>query len=187
MNMATPALSSSHSDDSGGSLNGKSKQHALEMNFVNFVLAKMKKAKHSTYSWPFMEPVDPISMGIPAYFAVIKHPIDLSKIECKIKNEEVWNAEQFEVDVKLMFFNCYKFNPAENAVHHMGKRFEAVFEDLWAKKYQWISERFDSEAIPSSSITSTIAHHPAKSVSNSKDSTVTPRKVSWKGPELITE
>lgn len=35
--------------------------------------------KHPS-SWPFLEPVDPIALGIPTYFEIIKEPMDFSTI-----------------------------------------------------------------------------------------------------------
>jgi bromodomain-containing factor 1 len=37
----------------------------------------------------------------------------------------------FEADMRLIFKNCYVFNPPGTAVHTWGKQTEQVFEDKW--------------------------------------------------------
>ena len=128
----------------------KNKKTATELKFVEEVLIELKKPKHAQYSHPFLVPVDPVSMGIPNYFQVIKHPMDVSKTEQKLRNGEYQSAKGFESDMKLMFANCYKFNPPGNPVHHMGKQFEEVFNDVWASKNQWLAEHAPAAQTPSS-------------------------------------
>jgi len=41
-------------------------------------LQVMKNQKHG---WVFNEPVDPIKLGIPDYFQIIKHPMDLGTVK----------------------------------------------------------------------------------------------------------
>lgn len=37
-------------------------------------------------AWPFMDPVDPIALGVSNYFEVIKRPMDLGSIKTKLHN-----------------------------------------------------------------------------------------------------
>jgi bromodomain-containing factor 1 len=127
----------------------KNKKVAQELKFCEEVLAELKKPKHSSYSNAFMFPVDPVSLNIPNYFQVIKHPMDISKIEEKLKGGQYQSAKAFEADVKLMFSNCYKFNPPSNVVHHWGKQFEEVFNQTLATKSKWFEDHAPA-ATPSS-------------------------------------
>ena len=127
----------------------KNKKVATELRFVEEVLVELKKPKHAAYSHAFMLPVDPVSMNIPNYFQVIKHPMDVSSAEKKLKGGEYQSAKGFESDMKLMFANCYKFNPPGNPVHQWGKLFEAVFNEAWANKNQWIAEHAPAAQTPS--------------------------------------
>ena len=44
--------------------------------------------KHK-FAWPFHKPVDPVSLGLPDYFEVIKEPMDMSKIKQKLEQQKV--------------------------------------------------------------------------------------------------
>jgi bromodomain-containing factor 1 len=118
----------------------KKKKYQLELRFCREALNEMLKSKHHALSGPFAAPVDPVAMAIPSYFQVIKKPMDLSTIDSKLKQGAYENAKEFEADVRLMFNNCYKFNPKTDLVHKVGKQFEDVFDDKWAGKKAWIEE-----------------------------------------------
>ena len=49
------------------------------------VLPNIRKHKHA---WPFQKPVDPVNLGLPDYFDVVKRPMDLSTIKKKIDRNE---------------------------------------------------------------------------------------------------
>ncbi|KAK3848138.1 MAG: hypothetical protein J3R72DRAFT_357988, partial [Linnemannia gamsii] len=58
----------------------------------------------------FAVPVDPIALGIPTYFDVIKHPMDFGTIEKKLIAGEYNSGEEVIQDVRLVFSNCATFN-----------------------------------------------------------------------------
>ena len=53
----------------------------------------------------FHKPVDPVELGIPDYFQVIKNPMDFSTIKKKLSNNLYTNFKQFNEDIKLTFDN----------------------------------------------------------------------------------
>ncbi|KAK9705609.1 hypothetical protein RND81_07G070300 [Saponaria officinalis] len=63
------------------------------------VLAKVMRHK---WSIPFRRPVDPCASG--DYFQLIKHPIDFATIKRKLQINKYTDCEQFEADVRLIFF-----------------------------------------------------------------------------------
>lgn len=128
----------------------KNKKVAQELKFCEEVLAELKKPKHALYANAFLSPVDPVSLNIPNYFQVIKHPMDISTIEGKLKGGEYQGSKAFESDVKLMFANCFKFNPASNVVHQWGKQLEQVFNETWANKSKWFADHAPAAETPSS-------------------------------------
>lgn len=116
----------------------KKKKYQWELKFCQTVLSELKKPKHHAIAFPFLLPVDPVALNIPHYHKLIKHPMDLSTIGTKLEHGQYENAKEFEADVRLMFQNCYKFNPSADPVHTMGKQFEAVFDEKWAEKASWV-------------------------------------------------
>jgi bromodomain-containing factor 1 len=132
------------------SVRPKSKKFATELKFCEEVLAEMQKPKYAAFSGPFSIPVDPVALNIPNYFTVIKKPMDLSTVANKLKEGSYGSANDFEKDVKQIFINCYKFNPAGNHVNILGHQFEEVFNLAWAKKDQWIADHSPAAASPAS-------------------------------------
>ena len=86
--------------------------------------------KRNANAGPFLEPVDPVALGIPTYFDIIKKPMDLSTVEKKIKNHDYDSPEQFENDVRLIWNNAMTFNPPGSQVHRMAENMSIYFEDL---------------------------------------------------------
>ncbi|KAJ1828056.1 hypothetical protein LPJ56_001320, partial [Coemansia sp. RSA 2599] len=79
----------------------------------------------------FMAPVDPIKQGVPTYFDIIKHPMDLGTIRKKLDRSQYQSPKQFVDDVNLVFSNCFLFNPPGTYVHSQGQALQHVFETVW--------------------------------------------------------
>ncbi|AMD19934.1 HCL217Cp [Eremothecium sinecaudum] len=112
----------------------RSKKHQAEMKFCQQVLKELTARKHSSFNYPFLEPVDPVALNCPSYFEYVKEPMDLGTIGKKLNNWEYADYEQFERDVRLVFKNCYSFNPDGTLVNMMGHRLEDVFNSKWADR-----------------------------------------------------
>ncbi|XP_051869191.1 bromodomain-containing protein 3-like [Pristis pectinata] len=97
------------------------------------ILKEMFAKKHAAYAWPFYKPVDAEALGLHDYHDIIKHPMDLSAVKRKLGNQEYKDQEEFAADVRLMFSNCYKYNPPDHEVVAMGRKLQDVFEMLFAK------------------------------------------------------
>jgi bromodomain-containing factor 1 len=122
------------------------KKFATELKFCENVLNEIKRPKYINLSAAFAVPVDPVALGIPDYFKIIKNPMDLSLITEKLNNGQYQSAKEFEADMRLMFRNCYKFNPPGTPVHIMGRELEAVFDAEWQRKAQYIADHTVSNA-----------------------------------------
>lgn len=94
----------------------------------NEILKELFSKKHSGYAWPFYKPVDAELLGLHDYHDIIKRPMDLGTVKKKIDEREYKSASEFADDVRLIFTNCYKYNPPDHDVVAMGRKLQEVFE-----------------------------------------------------------
>ncbi|XP_055640274.1 homeotic protein female sterile-like isoform X2 [Toxorhynchites rutilus septentrionalis] len=94
----------------------------------NEILKELFSKKHSGYAWPFYKPVDAELLGLHDYHDIIKKPMDLGTVKRKMDNREYKSANEFAADVRLIFTNCYKYNPPDHDVVAMGRKLQDVFE-----------------------------------------------------------
>ncbi|XP_077055045.1 bromodomain testis-specific protein isoform X2 [Siphateles boraxobius] len=97
------------------------------------ILKEMFAKKHSAYAWPFYKPVDAKSLGLDDYHEIIHQPMDMSTIKKKMETREYMDALQFAADMRLMFSNCYKYNPPGHEVVGMARKLQDVFEFRFSK------------------------------------------------------
>lgn len=116
----------------------KKKKYLGELRFCEHVLGELKKPRYHNTAIYFLNPVDPVALNIPDYHKLIKKPMDLGTVGEKLKGGEYENAKEFETDVRLVFLNCYKFNPEDHPVHQAGRSLESVFDSKMAEKQRWI-------------------------------------------------
>lgn len=86
--------------------------------------------KRNANAGPFLEPVDPIALGIPTYFDIIKNPMDLATVEGKLRNLDYDSPEQFDADMRLIWANALAFNPPGSQVYRMAENLSNYFEEL---------------------------------------------------------
>lgn len=77
-----------------------------------------------------------MALNIPSYPDVVKYPMDLGTIRSKLEQGlyPIPPYAAFEADVRLIFANCYVFNPPGTSVYTFGRQLEGVFEDKWAAR-----------------------------------------------------
>ncbi|GMM34851.1 chromatin-binding protein [Saccharomycopsis crataegensis] len=112
----------------------RNKKLLADLRFAGQTLKELTSKKHETYNYPFLEPVDPVALDCPTYFDIVKIPMDLSTIQNKLQNNQYNALEEFYNDVKLVFKNCYAFNPENTPVNLMGHKLEAIFDKKWLDK-----------------------------------------------------
>ena len=138
--------------------------------FCSGVLRELMKKTNAHLNWPFMLPVDPVALNIPDYLEIIKNPMDLSTIRKKLDSKMYASMDQFEEDVRLMFSNCYTYNPPESDVHKMGRQLEAIFDSKWAAKPQPKAAKPAVDRRSSGSVASSSAAHAAPASSSTSAS-----------------
>ncbi|XP_045145292.1 bromodomain-containing protein 3 [Echinops telfairi] len=112
---------------------GKKGRLSEHLRYCDSVLKEMLSKKHAAYAWPFYKPVDAEALELHDYHDIIKHPMDLSTVKKKMDSREYPDAQGFAADIRLMFSNCYKYNPPDHEVVAMARKLQDVFEMRFAK------------------------------------------------------
>lgn len=68
-------------------------------------------------SAPFQYPVDTLYNMLPNYFDIIKHPMDLSTVEKKLKKRKYTSQLNFANDVRRTFSNAMTYNEEDSQVY----------------------------------------------------------------------
>ncbi|AQK80281.1 Transcription factor GTE1 [Zea mays] len=100
-------------------------------------------------AWPFLEPVDVVTLQLPDYHnvmakpaniilsfiaAIITQPMDFSTIQKKMERKDgtcYTNVREICSDVRLIFANAMKYNDDQNVIHLMAKSLLEKFEEKW--------------------------------------------------------
>lgn len=97
----------------------------LRQKFLVKAITNIKRSNDSRF---YREPVDPVKLNIPTYFTVITDPMDLSKIDEKLKKGQYTTVDQIVADVALMTGNSVRFNGPDHIVSVEGVRLKALFQ-----------------------------------------------------------
>jgi len=92
------------------------------------LLPIVQKILDHQYGWLFKDPVDPVELGIPDYFDVIKEPMDLGKVKERLESEYYTTIESAAQDVKLVFENAIKYNGESSEVGCMAVQLMEIFD-----------------------------------------------------------
>nr|XP_015210779.1 PREDICTED: bromodomain-containing protein 3-like isoform X1 [Lepisosteus oculatus]XP_015210781.1 PREDICTED: bromodomain-containing protein 3-like isoform X1 [Lepisosteus oculatus]XP_015210782.1 PREDICTED: bromodomain-containing protein 3-like isoform X1 [Lepisosteus oculatus] len=120
---------------------GKKPKLSEQLKCCSVILKEMFAKKHAAYAWPFYKPVDTETLGLHDYHDIIKHPMDLGTIKKKMDDRVYKDAQEFASDFRLMFLNCYKYNPPGHEVVAMARKLQDVFEMRFAKIPAGAAER----------------------------------------------
>ena len=71
------------------------------------ILLQLRKNKNS---WPFLDPVEPIAMGIPHYAQIVTDPMDLKTVSNNLNEGRYLTITQFYADIELIIKNSFIFN-----------------------------------------------------------------------------
>eukprot|EP00048_Salpingoeca_helianthica_P022150 m.16627 g.16627 ORF g.16627 m.16627 type:complete len:964 (-) comp6946_c0_seq1:351-3242(-) len=107
---------------------GRKKPGGKQLRFCQTVIRELFHKRHAAYAWPFLEPVNAEALGLHDYHTIIKKPMDLGTVRDKLEKGAYRNGTDFANDVRLIFTNCYKYNPPEHDVVAMCKKLQQTFE-----------------------------------------------------------
>ncbi|TMW56252.1 hypothetical protein Poli38472_008900 [Pythium oligandrum] len=107
-------------------------ENVIEHDHVSPTLKKchaiLKSLMASPKAGPFLVPVDPMALGIPDYFDVIKEPMDLGTIRHNLEGGFYDDASVFVDHVRLVFNNAMLYNAAHSQVHIFAAKLSEDFE-----------------------------------------------------------
>ncbi|XP_066569076.1 bromodomain-containing protein 3 isoform X5 [Amia ocellicauda] len=146
---------------------GKLNEH---LKYCDSILKEMLSKKHAAYAWPFYKPVDAEALELHDYHEIIKHPMDLSTVKKKMDGRDYQDAQGFAADIRLMFSNCYKYNPPDHEVVAMARKLQDVFEMRFAKMPDEPAEPTPPAAPPAAPVVSKSTESSESSGDTSSDS-----------------
>ncbi|KAJ3069924.1 hypothetical protein HDU98_007032 [Podochytrium sp. JEL0797] len=90
---------------------------------------------------PFLEPVDPVALGIPTYTKIVTRPMDFGTVARRVESRYYPTVKAFVADLQLVLDNCFRFNPEQHSVHGLGKQVEKFLENQLMKKWPTVKWR----------------------------------------------
>ena len=100
---------------------------------TKYAQAILRTLKKKSEAAPFLQPVDPVALGIPHYTQVITHPMDLGTLERKLQAQQYMVVEEFMDDMRQVWQNCYTFNGPDSPISGWAMTLSAVFDKQVAK------------------------------------------------------
>jgi hypothetical protein len=79
----------------------------------------LQQLKRHEQALPFLEPVDPVALGIPDYHSIVKEPMDLSSVEANFQCGEYVTKNQFLADINKIWLNSYKYNQKGSDIYRV--------------------------------------------------------------------
>jgi len=84
------------------------------------------------FGWVFRDPVDPVALGLPDYFEVVKKPMHLELVKTKLEDNEYKDLESFQKDCSLVFENSILYNGESSEVGQLALTMLSNFADKYA-------------------------------------------------------
>ena len=88
------------------------------------------------FGWVFHDPVDPVALGLPDYFDVVKNPMHLSLVKKKLESAIYGDMELFARDVRLVFENAILYNGEASEVGELAQTMLHKFDLLYREVVQ---------------------------------------------------
>ena len=127
------------------------------MSLSEEVLARCIKITDKLIASPcaqfFRFPVDPVADGVPDYFKVVRHPMDLTLVRTRLEDGFYCRVSEWLRDVELIWSNAEAFNGPDNVVTMFAQTMRAKFEKFclslngdcasWLAKIDSLSKKLD--------------------------------------------
>ena len=92
----------------------------------------IRKLINDPCGWVFRDPVNPVELGLPDYFDVVKKPMHLALIEQKLESGVYIDMDEFKKEVRLVFDNAILYNGENSDVGEMASDMLKSFEREYA-------------------------------------------------------
>ncbi|CAH0578178.1 unnamed protein product [Chrysodeixis includens] len=96
-------------------------------------------------AWPFMDPVE--EEYAPNYYAVIRRPMDLRKMEERLDSGYYTDFSMFKADFKLIVNNCRLYNGQDNEYTMMVDNLQTAFDRLTERYMHRLSSSDEEIAV----------------------------------------
>lgn len=101
----------------------------------------LKTLQEHECHWVFAKAVDPVELGLPDYFDIIKKPMDLGTVQKKLDSGQYHSIFDFNCDVRLTFDNALTYNEPGSVVNEMATSMKTTYET----KYEEMLESLRKE------------------------------------------
>ena len=100
----------------------------------------LKTLMEHEFGWVFNSPVDPVALGIPDYFTIVTHPMDLGTVKKKLETGVYKHADAFAKHVRMTFSNALLYNEENSDVHSLARD----MLDQFNKEYTQVKAEIDA-------------------------------------------
>jgi len=90
------------------------------------------------FGWVFHDAVDPVALGLPDYFEVVKNPMHLALVKKKLENAIYPDMELFARDVRVVFENAILYNGDTSEVGELAQSMLVKFDQLFRELVQGV-------------------------------------------------
>jgi hypothetical protein len=88
------------------------------------------------FGWVFHDAVDPVALGLPDYFDVVKNPMHLELVKKKLENAIYSDTDSFKRDGRLVFENAILYNGENSEVGQLAQSMLTKLEILYSRLVQ---------------------------------------------------
>merc|ERR1711977_600155 len=92
----------------------------------------LRQIQNNKQSYPFLQPVDWKTLGIPDYAKIIKNPMDIGTVEKYLMSYMYSSPDEFAMDLRLVFSNAKRYNLEGSDIHKMAADLSDFFEQKWS-------------------------------------------------------
>lgn len=111
---------------------------SVEFNYLRGVTEKLLE---SPLSYAFANPIDPNEDWAPAYFEVIKHPMDISTVLKKLNARKYSSPKEWYADISLIWDNAVTFNGKQSFLYPIVQELRTKCDRKYAKMPKTEQER----------------------------------------------